>query len=256
MKIAVQIKQVPATEEDRHLAPNGSVDRSASERVADEITERALEVALKEKDADKTVEIVAVTMGPAGATEALRKALSMGADSAIHIVDDALAGSDALTTAKALGAGLKGVNADVIIAGNESTDGRGGVVPAMLAELLGLPFLGPLNSVEFTGSSARGQRQGVECTQDLAASLPAVLSITERTGEARFPKFKGIMTAKRKPVVLYKAADLGLGGISHADGNLVLASSKRPARGAGTKIVDDGNAAVHLADYLSNENLI
>ena len=122
--------------------------------------------------------------------------------------------------------------------------------------LLGLPFLGPLNSVEFTGSSARGQRQGVECTQDLAASLPAVLSITERTGEARFPKFKGIMTAKRKPVVLYKAADLGLGGISHAEGNLVLASSKRPARGAGTKIVDDGNAAVHLADYLSNENLI
>ena len=126
----------------------------------------------------------------------------------------------------------------------------------ILPPLLGLPFLGPLNSVEFTGSSARGQRQGVECTQDLAASLPAVLSITERTGEARFPKFKGIMTAKRKPVVLYKAADLGLGGISHAEGNLVLASSKRPARGAGTKIVDDGNAAAQLADYLSNENLI
>ncbi|MFJ6415598.1 electron transfer flavoprotein subunit beta/FixA family protein [Paeniglutamicibacter sp. NPDC091659] len=256
MKIAVLIKQVPDTEEDRHLAPSGSVDRSASERVADEITERALEVALKEKDAAKGVEIVAVTMGPATATEALRKALSMGADSAIHIVDDSLAGSDALTTAKALGAGLRDANVDVIIAGNESTDGRGGVVPAMLAELLGLPFLGPLNTVEFTGSSVRGERQNAECTQELAAALPAVLSITERTGEARFPKFKGIMTAKRKPVAVYKAADLGLGGINHSVGNLVLGANKRPARGAGTKIVDDGNAAARLADYLSTENLI
>ena len=83
-----------------------------------------------------------------------------------------------------------------------------------------------------------------------------MLSITERTGEARFPKFKGIMTAKRKPVAVYKAADLGLGGINHAEGNLVLGANKRPARGAGTKIVDDGNAAAQLADYLSTENLI
>lgn len=256
MKIAVLIKQVPDTEEDRHLASNGSVDRSASERVADEITERALEVALKEKDANKNVEIVAVTMGPGNATEALRKALSMGADSAIHIVDDALAGSDALTTAKALGAGLANAQADVVIAGNESTDGRGGVVPAMVAELLGVPFLGPLNTVEFSGASVRGERQGTDCTQQLAASLPAVLSITERTGEARFPKFKGIMTAKRKPVAVYQAADLGLGGIKHAEGNLVLSAAQRPARGAGTKIVDEGNAAAQLVDYLSNENLI
>lgn len=256
MKIAVLIKQVPDTEEDRHLAPNGAADRSASERVADEITERALEVALKHKDGDKSVEIVAVTMGPGTATEALRKALSMGADSAIHILDDALAGSDALTTATALAAGLRGANIDVVIAGNESTDGRGGVVPAMIAELLAVPFLGPLNSVDLTGSTVQGERQDAEGTQSLSAALPAVLAVTERTGEARFPKFKGIMTAKRKPLEVHTAAALGLRGINHAEGNLVLTTAKRPQRSAGTKILDDGNAVAQLADFLSAENLI
>lgn len=256
MKIAVLIKQVPDTEEDRHLASSGSIDRAASDRVADEITERALEVALRKKDADKNVEIVAVTMGPATATEALRKALSLGADSAIHIQDEELVGSDALTTARAIAGALKNGAFDVILAGNESTDGRGGVVPAMVAELLGLAFLGPLNAVELNGGNVIGERQNAEGTQTLSAALPAVLAITESTGEARFPKFKGIMTAKRKPIAVHTAAALGLDGLNHAAGNSVLSAAKRPARSAGTKIVDDGNSAAQLADYLSAENLI
>lgn len=256
MKIAVLIKQVPDTEEDRHLTSDGAVDRSASDRVADEITERALEVALKQKDSDKSVEIVAVTMGPGTATEALRKALSLGADSALHILDDALAGSDALTTATALAAGLRGANVDLVIAGNESTDGCGGVVPAMIAELLEVPFLGPLNSVDLTGTTVRGERQDAEGTQSLSAELPAVVGVTERTGEARFPKFKGIMTAKRKSLEVHTAPALGLSGINHANGNLVLSTAKRPQRSAGTKILDDGNAVAQLADFLSAEKLI
>lgn len=256
MKIAVLIKQVPDTEEDRHLAANGAVDRAASDRVADEITERALEVALKKKDADKNVEIVAVTMGPATATEALRKALSLGADSAVHIQDDELVGADALTTARALSGALKDGAFDVIIAGNESTDGRGGVVPAMVAEFLGLAFLGPLNAVDFNDEKVTGERQNAEGTQTISAALPAVLAITESTGEARFPKFKGIMTAKRKPIAVHTAVALGLHGNNHSAGNVVISAAKRPARSAGTKMIDEGNAAAQLADYLSAENLI
>ncbi|MDN5756567.1 MAG: electron transfer flavoprotein subunit beta/FixA family protein [Micrococcaceae bacterium] len=256
MKIAVLIKQVPDTWDERQLTASGHVDRAASERIADEITERALEIALLQKDADKSVEVVAVTMGPAQASDALRKALQMGADSARHINDDTLAGADALTTARALAAGLQDDGYDIILAGNESTDGRGGVVPAMIAELLGIPFAGPLNTADFTGGSITGERESAEGTETVSAPLPAVVSITERAAEPRFPKFKGIMTAKRKPVTVSDAATLGLTDLAHDDGNLVLASSRRPARTAGPKIIDEGQAASELIDYLSAEHLI
>lgn len=256
MKIAVLIKQVPDTWEERRLTDAGHADRDASERIADEITERALEIALLAKDADKSVEIVAVTMGPQKASDALRKALQMGADSALHLLDDALEGSDALATSKALAAGLAGGGFDVVLAGNESTDGRGGVVPAMIAERLGIPFAGPLNEVAFDAGSLTGQREGAEGTQTVTAPLPAVISLTERAAEPRFPKFKGIMTAKRKTVIVNDAATLGLTDLLHDDGNLVISSSKRPARTAGVKIVDEGQAAAELIDYLSAEHLI
>ncbi len=256
MKIAVLIKQVPDTEEGSHLTSDGRADRDASDRVIDEITERALEAALKQKDADKSVEITVVTMGPAAANEALRKALSMGADKAVHVQDDALAGSDALATARALAQALSGLQADLIVAGNESTDGRGGVVPAMVAELLHLPFLGPLGTLEISGGTVRGTRSDASGTTALRASIPAVISVAEAMGEARFPKFKGILAAKRKPVAVQSAAELGLGAPDHAAGNLVLASAARPARTAGVKIIDEGQAAQELAAYLAAEKLI
>lgn len=256
MKIAVLIKQVPDTETERHLTSAGGADRNASDRVIDEITERALEAALKEKDADKSVEIVAVTMGPNTATEALRKALSMGADKAIHVQDQALIGSDALTTARALAQAVANQGFDLIVAGNESTDGRGGVVPAMIAEALSLPFLGPLSTLDVSGNVVSGERADAEGTTVLSAPTPAVISVAEAMGEARFPKFKGIMGAKRKPVAVLGAAELGLGGIDHHAGNLVLSAAQRPARSAGTKIIDEGQAAAELAAYLVGEKLI
>lgn len=256
MRVAVLIKQVPDTETERHLGANGRADRDASDRVTDEITERALEVALKQKDADKGVEIVVVTMGPGSSTEALRKALSMGADKAIHVQDDSLGGSDALNTARVLAAALREVGADLVIAGNESTDGRGGVVPVMIAEALNLPFLGPLDSVDIAGATVRGERSDVEGVTMLRASTPAVVSVSEAVGEARFPKFKGILGAKRKPVTVHSAIDLGASGIDHAAGSLVLSVAQRPARTAGTVIVDDGQAATELTAYLAAENLI
>lgn len=260
MKIVVLIKQVPDTWEDRVLDPAvGRLDRAASERVIDEICERALEVALAYKDGEKSAEIVVMTMGPSEATGALRKALSMGADAAVHIVDDGLAGSDAMRTAAVLAAAARATGFDLIIAGNESTDGRGGVIPAMLAEHLGLPSLTFLASVEISDSTVTAERDSETATTTIRAALPAVISITERMPEARFPSFKGIMTAKKKPVTTYSLADLdvtdlGLGGGGAR--STVLSTEKRPARSGGTPIVDEGTAGVELAEYLAQARLI
>lgn len=255
MKIVVLVKQVPDTEDPRELdLQTGLLNRAAAEPVIDEINERALEVALKVKDDAKDTEIVVLTMGPDGANAALRKALSMGADSAVHVLDDALAGSDIARTAAVLAAAVKSTGFDVLIAGNESTDGRGGVIPVMIAEHLGLPHLSSLNSVEITDGAVNGVRAGESGTLTVHTALPAVITVTERTEEARFPNFKGILGAKKKPLSVVTLAELGIE--EPAARSTVLSTAQRPAREAGRKVVDEGNAGVELAEYLIAERLV
>ncbi|MEZ2389098.1 electron transfer flavoprotein subunit beta [bacterium RCC_150] len=255
MKIIVLVKQVPDTEEERRLdLTTGLLDREVGDSVADEVNERALEVALRYKDANKRSEVVVLTMGPASATQALRKALSMGADSAVHVTDERLEGADISTTASVLAAAVQLTGFDLVVAGNESTDGRGGVVPAMVAEHLGLPFLPSMNTVELTEDTVSGEVGAESGSIAVSAALPAAVSVTERAAEARFPNFKGIMTAKRKPLATLSLADLGVE--AGAGTSKVLAISERPARTAGRKIVDDGTAANELADFLAAGRLI
>jgi electron transfer flavoprotein beta subunit len=255
MKIVVLVKQVPDTYEDRKLdLSSGLLDRGASDIVPDEINERTLESALRYKDGQKGTEIVVLTMGPDSATKTLRKMLSMGADSAIHIVDDALAGSDMVQTARVLAAAIQRGGFDLVLAGNESTDGRGGVVPAMVAEILGLPLLPSLDTVELEAGSVSGTCSIDGGSLTVRAPLPAVVSVTERSAEARFPNFKGIMMAKRKPLETVDRASLGTGAASAT--SVVGSVTKRPARAAGTKIVDDGTAAQELAGFLASNRLI
>ncbi|WP_426976155.1 electron transfer flavoprotein subunit beta/FixA family protein [Pseudarthrobacter sp. O4] len=260
MKILVLVKQVPDTEEERKLDPaSGALDRSAGESVADEINERALEVALRYKDSHKGTEVVAVSMGPEAVTKSLRKALTMGADSAVQVLDESLAGADVARTAVVLAAAVKTAGFDLVVAGNESTDGRGGVVPAMVAEHLGLPHLSFLDSVEITGDMVRGERGTESGSIRVGASLPAVISVTERAAEARFPNFKGILTAKRKPLQVLSLADLGIDPATMLPllgRSVVVSVSERPARTAGKKTVDTGNAGIELADFLVAGHLV
>lgn len=253
MKIAVLIKQVPDTYSERLLdATTGFLDRGASDSVIDEINERALEVALQYRDSDKSTEIVTVGLGPVDAKAALRQTLAIGADSAIHITDPAFDASDAAATAAAIAGALRPHDFDLIIAGNESTDGRGGVVPAAIAEHLGLPLLSFLDSVEIAGQAVSGIRRTAGGTAAVHAALPAVISITELNPAARFPSFKGIIGAKKKPISeLPAAADAAQRAHS-----VVLSVAGRPQRAAGTKIIDDGTAAGQLADFLSSARLI
>ncbi|MBX3094455.1 MAG: electron transfer flavoprotein subunit beta/FixA family protein [Cryobacterium sp.] len=255
MKIVVLVKQVPDTFGERKLdTTTGLLDRDASEPIIDEINERALEAALQQKDADKSVEVVALSMGPSSATDALRKALAMGADRAIHVLDDSLAGADVARTTAVIGAAVASEGFDLVVAGNESTDGRGGVLASSLAETLGVAALTSIGELTVDGTSVSGVRATEYGTVTARADLPAVVSATERAPEGRFPNFKGIMTAKKKPLATVTLAELGVGDSGAR--STVVSVAERPARTAGVKIVDDGTAATQLAEFLASNRLI
>jgi electron transfer flavoprotein beta subunit len=259
VKIAVLVKEVPDTWGDRKIdLATKRVDRSG-DLVIDEINEKAVEAALLVKEANAGSDLTVVTMGPKSALDALRKGLAMGADAGIHIVDDSLAGSDAVQTSAALAAALAPRGFDLVITGNESTDGRTAAVPAMLAERLGVAQLTFLRTLEVSGSRVSGERMTEDGHIDVAAELPALVSVTEQIAEARYPNFKGLMAAKKKPVETLALADLGIPAGDAGGANswsVVETVTPRPPREGGTLITDDGTAATQLADYLASAKLI
>jgi len=260
MNIVVLVKQVPDTYSERKLSDSDyTLDRDASDAVLDEINERAVEAALQLKEAHGG-EVTVVSMGPDRATDAIRKALSMGADSAVHVSDEALAGSCAVQTARALAKAIEGVGQfDLVIAGNEASDGRTGAVPAMVAELLGLPALTHAREITVDGSSVKVKRETDDGVTHLTAELPAVVSVNEKINEPRYPSFKGIMAAKKKPVKTLGLADIGLDasevGLANALTSVTSAAPK-PPKTAGQKIEDNGDGGIKIAEFLAAQKLI
>src|SRR6202042_1795453 len=211
MNIVVCMKQVPDTEVERSLQPgDNTVNRAGSDGVINYLDEFAIEEALKIAEAQGG-EVTILTMGPEKASEWIRKALSMGADKAVHIIDDALAGSDALETSAVMAQVLGRIGFDLVILGAESTDARMGVMAAMLAERLGVPQVSLASKVEVDGSTLRIHRQQDYGYDKVESSLPAVISVVEKINEPRYPSFKGIMAAKKKPVETVTLADTGIG---------------------------------------------
>ncbi len=257
MKIVVLVKDVPDTYGDRKLSlETGLADRAASESVLDEIGERALEVALAHADAHPGTEVTVVSMAPESAATTLRKALAMGASTALQVVDERLRGADLGLTAEVLAAAVARAGFDLVVAGNASTDGSGGVLPAMLAELLGVPAATNLESVTIADGEVSGVRTSDAGTAPVTASLPAVISITERLPDARFPNFKGIMAAKKKPFDTVSLDDLGVDPDDpQAARSIMIAVSERPPRAAGVTITDSGDAGEQLAQYLIQHRL-
>jgi electron transfer flavoprotein beta subunit len=259
MNIVVLVKQVPDTYSERRLRGDGALDRDASDAVLDEINERAVEEALQLKEAHGGA-VTVVSMGPDRATEAIRKALSMGADAAVHLTDEGLAGSDAVGTARALAGAIGTVGeVDLVLAGNEASDGRSAAVPAMVAEVLGLPALTHARQVTVEGGSVTVRRETDDGVVTLSAELPAVVSVNEKINEPRYPSFKGIMAAKKKPVTTLSLADAGLDasqvGAAAALTSVVSATPK-PPKTAGEKVVDDGDGGTKLAAFLVAQKLI
>lgn len=252
MRIVVLVKDVPDTYDERRLdLETGYADREAGQSVLDEIDERALELALTTAERLPDVEVAVLTMGPQAARPTVRKALATGADSAVHVVDDALAGADLALTAEVLAAALRHTGFDLVIAGDASTDGAGGAVPAMVAEHLDVPHLTALTTAQITAGAVSGTRAVAGGTAHVSAELPAVVSVTEAFPDARLPKLRGIMAAKKKPYRTLGLADLG---VDPAGGDrarsVVVSVAERPARAAGVKIVDEGDAGEQLAEFL------
>lgn len=258
MKIIVLMKEVPDTWGERKLdLETGLADRAASEAVLDEIGERALEVALAYADAHADTEVVVMSMAPESAATTIRKGLAMGAGSAVHIADPGLAAADLGLTARTLAAAIRRTGFDLVITGNLSTDGSGGVIPAMLAELLEVPNATALSSAEIADGSVSGTRDVVGGTMRVSAPLPAVISITEALPDARFPNFKGIMAAKKKPFETLSAADLGIEPEDlTVPWSILTAIAEKPPRTAGVKITDEGDGGTKIAEFLIENRLV
>jgi electron transfer flavoprotein beta subunit len=263
--IVVLIKQVPDTWSERKLTEGDyTLDREAADAVLDEINERAVEEALliKEKEAANGTEstVTVLTAGPQRATEAIRKALSMGADKAVHLLDDGMHGSDVVQTGWALARALGTIEGtELVIAGNEATDGVGGAVPAVIAEYLGLPQLTHPRKVSVEGGKVTGERETDDGVFTVEAPLPAVVSVTEKINEPRFPSFKGIMAAKKKEVTTLALAEIGVEadevGVANA-GSKVLVSTPKPPKTAGEKVTDEGDGGAKIAAFLVGQKLI
>jgi electron transfer flavoprotein beta subunit len=259
MNIVVLMKQVPDTEGDRKLDPSdNTVDRGAVDPVINYIDEFAIEEGLRLKE-EHGGEVTILTVGPERATESIRKALSMGADKAVHVVDEALHGSDAIATAKVIAKALGTVEWDVAVAGSEATDARGAVVPALLAEVLGVAQLTQARKVTVDGSTVTIERLTDTGYESVQGSTPAVISVVEKINDPRYPSFKGIMAAKSKPIDVKSLSDLGLDATEVGLANAwtqVCSFENAPPRQAGQSVKDDGNGGVAIADFLASKKLI
>jgi len=270
MKIAVCVKYVPDATGDRHFEDDKTVDRVGVDGLLSELDEYAVEQALQIKEKAENpddVEVTALCVGPEQAVDAVRKALQMGADKGVHVQDDAIAGSDSIATslvlAKAVEKGADGDGGtpyDLVMCGMASTDGSMSVVPAMLAERLSLPQLTLASKVETQGDQVRIQRDGDVATEVVGGTMPLVVSVTDQSGEARYPSFKGIMAAKKKPLETLSLSDLG---VDAGDVGLSVAwteveeTTARPPREAGEIVKDEeGSGAKALADFLAAKKFI
>jgi len=261
VNIVVTVKQVPDTWAEKKLDPSTKVtDRKSVDNVMNEMDEYGVEEALKIKEAHGG-EVTIVTMGPEKAIETVRKALSMGADKAVHLTDTGLGGSDALQTSAALAKVISTLSPDIVITSAEASDARGGVMGALLAERLGLPQLTQARKVTVDPGARTVQ---IERLADngyalVEASLPAVIGVVEKINQPRYPSFKGIMAAKKKPLTTLSAADAGLSadeiGLAAA-ASRVLDAQPSPPRQSGTIVTDEGNGGNKIAEFLAAQKLI
>jgi electron transfer flavoprotein beta subunit len=263
LKIIVLVKHVPDAQFDRHLNGEGfTTDRSES--ILSELDEYALEAALQLAEARGGAkagnQVIALSMGPAGAVNAVKKSLQMGATEGVHLTDSALAGSDAAATSLALAAAIRHVgDVDLVLTGMASTDGETSLIPAQLAERLGLPQVTFASSLTVDGGRLTARRDADTYSETVEASLPAVVSVTDQINEPRYPNFKGIIAAKRKSITTLSLADIGVdpAQVGRAGSwTTVTAAAERPPRTAGTIITDEGDAGVKLVDFLAAQKLL
>ena len=259
MKIVVLVKHVPEPATDWRFAGDRTLDRAAMDGRLSELDEYAVEQAVSVVEKGLPATVTFLTMGPPAAVEGLRKALAIGGDDAVHISDEALHGSDALSTSLVLARALERTGFDLVVCGMASTDAEMSVVPAMVADRLGVPQVTFASALSVTDGSVSIRRDGDTAAEEVVADLPALVSVTDQTGEVRYPSFKAILAGKKKPVATWTLEDLdieptqvGMAGAATA----VRAATPKPPRQAGSIVVDEGDAATRIADFLVSAQLL
>jgi electron transfer flavoprotein beta subunit len=258
MNIVVCVKYVPDAQSERTFTDSDrTTDRVGVDGLLSELDEYAVEEALKLAEAGSG-EVTVLTVGPPQAADAVKKALQMGADKGVHVSDEAIHGSDAIATSLVLAEAIRKIGGgsapELVLTGMASTDGVMGVVPAMVAERLGLPQVTYAAELTVDGSTVTIRRDDDSASETIEASMPALVSVTDQINEPRYPSFKGIMAAKKKPVETWSLADLGVDpsqvGLDAA-WTRVTAFAKRPPRQQGEIVSDEGDGGVKLAEFLS-----
>ncbi len=259
MNVAVCVKQIPDPAAPSALEPGTHTLVRQGKLILDDTDRYGVEMALRLVEAAGGGEVTLVSMAPNDEQSGLREGLAMGAHKAILVSDPALKGSDALGTAKVLSAAIKQANADLVIAGTESTDGYTGTTPVQIAELLGLPSITFAKKVSIDGTTVSVDRQTDAGFDEVTCSLPALVTVTAGVVEPRYPSFKGIMAAKGKPLSLLKVGDLGLDasqvGFAGA-GQQIVAVEDAPSRAAGEIVEDDGEAHLKIIAFLEQLKVI
>lgn len=252
MKVIVCVKQIPDPADPYSLEEGTNWLTRPDDQVLDDGDRYGVEMGLQIAQANEG-SVTLVSMGPAGSAQGIRQALAMGADKAVIVDDSGLRGSDSLTTARVLASAIAKEGFDLVITGTESTDGYTGVVPQMIAELLDVPALTYATSVEASGESVSIHRQTADGYDEVQASLPAVVAVTAGVVEPRYPTFKGIMDAKKKPLENVTAADLG---VEFSSTQTVVSIADAPERAAGRKIEDEGEAFLEIVALLEDRKVI
>ena len=259
MKIAVCVKEVPDPGPNRRMDPGTKrMDRSG-DRSLNQYDLNAIEQALRLKEAAGDGEVVLVSVGTGRALDSIRKGLGMGADRAVLVSDEAAAGSDLVATTNVLSAALQAESPDVVLFGQQATDGDGAVLWASVADRLKLPVISQISELEVADGQATAKRQTEFGYDKIRASLPAVLAVSDALNEPRYPSLKGIMGAKKKPQEVKSLADVGVDADRAGESGsrtTVISLSPPASRGDTLKIEDDGSAAQKILDFLAERKLV
>jgi electron transfer flavoprotein beta subunit len=259
LNIVVCGKVIPASSVTIEIDPNTRrMVRKGVPHELDPAAASAVEEALRLTEKHGGI-VTLVTMGISDATIGIRNALAMGVTSAVHILDDAVAGSDTLGTAKILAAAVKKQPFDLVICATESSDSYSGIVPGQIAYLLGIPPMTFAKEVLIDDDRIAIKRQSESGYDLVESSLPALVAVSSGINEPRYPQLKGIMAAKKKEIKLYTAADLGLPPDQVGEKGArekVLAVGRPPKRQAGKVVVDEGEGGKQIADFLAEMKVI
>lgn len=249
MNIVVCMKETPSTTAEKRFSPDMRLERRKEDAIINPFDEYAIEEGLRQQEKHGG-EVTVLTMAPETAVDSVRRALAMGADKGVVVSDAALAGSDAVATARVLAVALKRLAFDLVIFGSAAADAYGGVVPSMVAEFLGMPLLSFASQLDIASGSARVQRQAEIGYTVAECALPALVSVVKSINEPRYPSMKGIMQSKRKPI-----ETLGLGALGLDVGQVGAAAAGEKVTGA-TKVTTQRKGEIYVGNDGAAERVV